>query len=118
MRSSFCFALAASLCRRSARAGSAMLRRGGAEKAGDAGAVGACQAERSLASWGSAGICRAALPCRGRGEGGVLSPPFPTRPANVKILYPKLFFWLRTCFLPRDLVLCKYSCGEYRVEVV
>lgn len=40
MRSSFCFALAASLCRWPARAGSAMLRRGGAEKAGDAGAVG------------------------------------------------------------------------------
>ena len=116
MRSSFCFALAASLCRWPARAGSAMLRRG--RKAGDAGAVGGCQAERGLASWGSAGVCRAALPCRGRGEGGVPSPPFPTQPANVKILYPKLFFWLWTCFLPRDLVLCKYSCGEYRVEVV
>lgn len=77
MRSSFCFALAASLCRRSARAGAAMLRRGGAEKTGDAGAVGGCQAERSLASWGSAGICRAALPCRGRGEGGRALPTVP-----------------------------------------
>ena len=38
MRSSFCFALAASLCRRPARAESAMLRRG--RKTGDAGAVG------------------------------------------------------------------------------